>query len=111
MLHQIGRLDGASLGGLDGKAGGGGGERGVVAAGERNGKWLVQTCHNGHIYGAAAQHVALERGTGGVNSALASNHAHAAASGMLRGTRHSMMSPTAASSAAMVVRNWSNSSS
>ena len=32
-------------------------------------------------------------------------------SGMLRGTRHSITSPAAASSAAMVVRNWSNSSS
>ena len=85
VLNQIGRLDGASLGGLDGKAGGGGGERGVVAAGERNGKRLAQTRHNGHVYGAAAQHIALERGAGGVNGALASNHAHAAALGHATG--------------------------
>ena len=85
MLNQIGRLDGASLGGLNGKAGCGGGERGVVAAGERNGKRLVQTRHDGHIYGAAAQHIALERGAGSVNGALASNHAHAAALGHAAG--------------------------
>ena len=54
MLHQIGCLDGAGLGGLDGKAGGGGGERRVVAAGECDGKRLAQTRRDGHVYGAAA---------------------------------------------------------
>ena len=85
MLNQVCRLDGAGLGGLDGKAGGGGGKRGVVAAGERNGKRLAQTRHNGHVYGAAAQHVALERSAGGVDGALASNHAHAATLGHATG--------------------------
>ena len=54
MLNLIGRLDGASLGSLDGKAGCGGGERGVVAAGERNGKRFAQARHDGHVHGAAA---------------------------------------------------------
>ena len=85
VLYQIGCLDGAGLGSLDGKAGGGGSERGVVAAGERNGKRLAQTRHDGHIYGAAAQHVALERGAGGVDGALAADDAHAAALGHAAG--------------------------
>ena len=85
MLNQVCRLDGAGLGGLDGKAGGGGGKRGVVAAGERNGKRLAQTRHDGHIYGAAAQHIALERGAGSVNGALTANHAHTATLGHATG--------------------------
>ena len=59
MLHQIGRLNRAGLGGLDGKARGRGGERWVVAASKRDGKRFTQTRHNGYIYGTAAQHVAL----------------------------------------------------
>ena len=85
MLNQVCRLDGAGLGSLDGKAGGGGSERGVVAAGERNGKRLAQTRHDGHIYGAAAQHIALERGAGGVDGTLTANHADAAALGHAAG--------------------------
>ena len=85
MLNQVCRLDGAGLGGLDDEARGGGGEHGVVTAGECDSKRLAQTCHNGHVYGAAAQHIALERGAGGVNGALASNHAHAAALGHAAG--------------------------
>ena len=85
MLNQVCRLDGAGLGGLDGEARGGGDERGVVAAGERNGKRLAQTRHDGHIYGAAAQHIALERGAGGVNGTLTANHADAAALGHAAG--------------------------
>ena len=54
---------------------------GVVAASKRDGKRFAQTRHNGYINGAAAQHIALERGAGSVNGALASNHAHAAALG------------------------------
>ncbi len=108
MLNHVRRLDGAGLGGLDGEARGGGGERGVVTAGERHGKRLdgearggggergvvtagerhgkrlAQARHDGHIYGAAAQHIALERGAGGVDGTLTANHADAAASGMLR---------------------------
>ena len=41
MLNQVCRLDGAGLGGLDGEARGGGGERGVVTAGECDSKWLA----------------------------------------------------------------------
>ena len=85
MLNQIGRFDGAGLGGLDGKAGRSGSERGVVAAGERHGKRLAQTRHDGHVYGAAAQHIAFERGAGGVDSALASNHAYTATLGHATG--------------------------
>ena len=85
VLNQIGRLDRAGLGGLDGKARGRGRKRRIVATGERNGKRLAQTRHNGHVYGAAAQHIALECGAGGVNGALASNHAHAAALGHATG--------------------------
>ena len=85
VLNQIGRLDRAGLGSLDGKACGRGRKRRIVATGERNGKRLAQTRHNGHVYGAAAQHIALERGAGGVNGALASNHAHAAALGHATG--------------------------
>lgn len=70
---------GAGLGGLDGEARGGGGERGVVTAGECDSKRLAQARHDGHVNSSAAQHIALERGAGGVNGALASNHAHAAA--------------------------------
>ena len=85
MLNQIGRLDRTGLGDLDGKARGRGGERWVVAAGERYGKRLAQMRHNGYINGAAAQHVALERGAGGVDGALASDDAHAAALGHAAG--------------------------
>ena len=60
MLNQIGRLDRTGLGGLDGKARGRGRKRRVVAAGERNGKRLAQTRHDGHINSSAAQHIALE---------------------------------------------------
>ena len=41
VLNQIGCLDGTGLGGLDGEARGGGGERGVVTAGECDSKWLA----------------------------------------------------------------------
>ena len=85
MLNQIGCLDGAGLGSLDGKARGRGRKRRIVAAGERNGKRLAQTRYDGNIHGAAAQHIALERGAGGVNGALTSNHAHAAALGHAAG--------------------------
>lgn len=85
VLNQIGCLDGAGLGSLDGKARGRCRKRRVVAAGERNGKRIAQTRRNGHVYGAAAQHVALERSTGGVDSALAANHAGAAAFGHAAG--------------------------
>ena len=85
VFNQIGGLDGAGLGRLDGKARGGGGKRGVVAAGERDGKRLAQACHDGHINGAAVQHVALERGAGGVNGTLAANHAHTTALGHAAG--------------------------
>ena len=85
VLHQIGRLDGASLGGLDGKASCGGGERGVVTAGECDGKRLAQARHDGHINSSAAQHIALERGAGGVDGTLTANHAHAAALGHAAG--------------------------
>ena len=85
MLNQIGRLDRAGPGGLNGKARGGGGERGVVAAGERHDKRLAQTRHDGYIHGAAAQHVALERGAGSVDGALASDYAHTAALGHAAG--------------------------
>ena len=81
MLNQVCRLDGASLGGLDGEACGGGGERGVVTAGECDGKRLAQARHDGHINSSAAQHIALERGAGGVDGTLTANHAHAAALG------------------------------
>ena len=85
MLNQVCRLDGAGIGGLDGEARGGGGERGVVAAGERHGKRLAQARHNGNINGAAAQHIALERGAGGVDGTLTANHAYAAALGHAAG--------------------------
>ena len=85
MLNQVCCLDGAGLGGLDGKARGGGRERGVVAAGECDGKRLAQTRHNGHVHRATAQHVALERGAGGVDGALAANHADAASFGHAAG--------------------------
>ena len=85
MLNQVCRLDGAGLGGLDGEARGGGGERGVVTAGECDSKRLAQARHDGHVNSSAAQHIALERGAGGVNGALASNHAHAAALGHATG--------------------------
>ena len=85
MRILIGCLDGAGLGSLDGKARGRGRKRRFVATGERNGKRLAQTRHNGHAYGAAAQYIALERGAGGVNGALASTHAHAAALGHATG--------------------------
>ena len=80
MLHQIGRLNRTSLGGLDGEARGG-----VVAAGERNGKRLAQTRHDGHINSSAAQHIAFERGAGGIDGALAADDAHAAALGHAAG--------------------------
>ena len=85
MLNQVCRLDGASLGGLDGEACGGGGERGVVTAGECDGKRLAQARHDGHINSSAAQHIALERGAGGVDGTLTANHADAAALGHAAG--------------------------
>ena len=85
MLNQIGCLDGAGLGSLDGKARGRGRKRWGVAAGERDDKRFAQTRHNGYINGAAAQHVALERGAGGVDGALAADDAHAAALGHAAG--------------------------
>ena len=85
MLNHVRRLDGAGLGGLDGEARGGGGERGVVTAGECDSKRLAQARHDGHINSAAAQHIALERGAGGVDGTLAANHADAAALGHATG--------------------------
>ena len=85
MLNQVCRLDGASLGGLDGEACGGGGERGVVTAGECDGKRLAQARHDGHINSSAAQHIALERGAGGVDGTLTANHAHTATLGHAAG--------------------------
>ena len=85
MLNQVCRLDGAGLGGLDGEARGGGGERGVVTAGECNGKRLAQARHDGHINSSAAQYIALECGAGGVDGALTANHADAAALGHAAG--------------------------
>ena len=85
MLNQVCRLDGAGLGGLDGEARGGGGERGVVTAGERHGKRLAQARHDGHINSSAAQHIALERGAGGVDGTLTANHADTAALGHAAG--------------------------
>ena len=85
VLNQVCRLDGTSLGGLDGKARGGGSERGVVAASERDGKRLAQARHDGYIHRATAQHVTLERGAGGVDGALAANHANAATLGHAAG--------------------------
>ena len=85
MLNQVCRLDGAGLGGLDGEARGGGGERGVVAAGECDSKRLAQARHDGHINSSAAQHIALERGAGGVDGTLTANHADAAALGHAAG--------------------------
>ena len=85
MLNQIGRLDRTGLGGFDGKARGRGRKRRVVAAGERNGKRLAQTRHDGHINSSAAQHIALERGAGGVDGTLTANHADAAALGHAAG--------------------------
>ena len=85
MLNQIGRLDGAGLSSLDGKARGRGRKRRIIAAGECDSKRLAQARHDGHIYGAAAQHVALERGAGGVDGALAADDAHAAALGHAAG--------------------------
>ena len=85
VLNQIGCLDGAGLGGLDGEARGGGGERGVVAAGECDGKRLAQTGYDGNIHGAAAQHIALESSPGGIDGALTANHADAAALGHAAG--------------------------
>ena len=85
VLNQIGCLDGAGLGGLDGEARGGGGERGVVTAGECDSKRLAQARHDGHINSSAAQHIALERGAGGVDGTLAANHAHAATLGHAAG--------------------------
>ena len=85
VLNQIGCLDGAGLGGLDGEARGGGGERGVVTAGECDSKRLAQARHDGHVNSSAAQHIALERGAGGVDGALTANHADAAALGHAAG--------------------------
>ena len=85
MLNQVCRLDGAGLGGLDGEARGGGGERGVVTAGERHGKRLAQARHDGHINSSAAQHIALERGAGGVDGTLTADDAHAATLGHAAG--------------------------
>ena len=85
MLHQVCRLDGAGLGGLDGEARGGGDERGVVTAGECDSKRLAQTRHDGHINSSAAQHIAFERGAGGIDGALAADDAHAAALGHAAG--------------------------
>ena len=85
MLNQVCRLDGAGLGGLDGEARGGGGERGAVTAGECDGKRLAQACHDGHINSSAAQHIALECGAGGVDGTLTANHADAAALGHAAG--------------------------
>lgn len=87
MLNQVCRLDGAGLGGLDGEACGGGGERGAVTAGECDGKRLAQARHDGRINSSAAQHIALERGAGGVDGTLAANHADAAALGHAAGVR------------------------
>ena len=85
MLNQVCRLNGAGLSSLDGKARGGGGERGVVRAGECDGKRLAQARHDGHINSSAAQHIALERGAGGVDGTLTANHADAAALGHAAG--------------------------
>ena len=85
MFNQIGGLDGTGHGGLDDKARSRGRKRRIVAAGERDGKGLAQTRHNGHVHRATAQHVALERGAGGVDGALAANHADAAALGHAAG--------------------------
>ena len=85
VFNQIGRLDRTGLGGFDGKARGRGRKRRVVAAGERNGKRLAQTRHDGHINSSAAQHIALERGAGGVDGTLTANHADAAALGHAAG--------------------------
>ena len=85
MLNQVCRLDGAGLGGLDGEARGGGGERGVVTAGECDSKRRSQARHDGYINSSAAQHVALERGTGGIDGALAADDAYAAALGHASG--------------------------
>ena len=85
MLNQVCCLDGAGLGGLDGKARGGGSERGVVAAGECDGKRLAQARRDGHINSPAAQHVAFERGACGVDGALAANHTNTAALGHAAG--------------------------
>ena len=79
MLNQVCRLDGTGLGGLDGEACARGRKRWVVAASKRDGKRFTQTCHDGYIHGATAQHIALERGAGGVNGTLTANHADAAA--------------------------------
>ena len=85
MLNQVCRLDGAGLGGLDGEARGGGGERGVVTAGECNGKRLAQARPDGHINSSAAQYIALKCGAGGVDGTLAANHTDAAALGHAAG--------------------------
>ena len=85
MLNQVCRLNGAGLGSLDGKARGRGRKRRIIAAGECDSKRLAQARHDGHIYGAAAQHIALERGAGGVNGALTANHADAATLGHATG--------------------------
>ena len=85
MLNQVCRLDGAGLGGLDGEARGGGGERGVVTAGECNGKRLAQARPDGHINSSAAQYITLKCGAGGVDGTLAANHADAAALGHAAG--------------------------
>ena len=85
MLNQVCRLDGAGLGGLDGEARGGGGERGVVTAGECDSKRLAQARHDGHINSSAAQHIALERGAGGVDGTLTADYADATALGHAAG--------------------------
>ena len=85
MLNQVCRLDGAGLGGLDGKARGRGRKRRIIAAAECDSKRLTQARHHGHINSSAAQHIALERGAGGVDGTLTANHADAAALGHATG--------------------------
>ena len=85
MLNQVCCLNGAGLGGLDGEARARGRKRWVVAASKRDGKRFTQTCHDGYIHSSAAQHIALERGAGGVDGALAADDAHAAALGHATG--------------------------
>ncbi len=93
MLDQVGRLDRTGLGGFDGKARGRGRKRRVVAAGERNGKRLAQARHDGHINSSVAQHIALERGAGGVDGTLTANYADAAALGHAAGIAHRWFHP------------------
>lgn len=85
VLNQIGRLDRTVLQASTVKPVAEAVSAGLSQQVSVTGKRLAQARHDGRINSSAAQHIALERGAGGVDGTLASNHADAAALGHAAG--------------------------